>query len=116
MSSTNLRRKFWGCSVVSRCCHDARLAAMQATRLEGELMNRYASAWILRSLLALAFLTVCAVHPLYAQVDTGSITGIVTDPSGAVVSGAKVTLTNEGLGTILATTTGSDGVYIFSPV
>jgi hypothetical protein len=79
-------------------------------------MNRYASAWILRTLLALAFLTVCGVHPLSAQVDTGSITGIVTDPSGAVVSGAKVTITNEGLGTILATTTGADGGYIFSPV
>lgn len=51
-----------------------------------------------------------------AQVDTGSITGTVTDPSGAVVSGAKVTMTNEGTGASLSTTTGSDGIYNFSPV
>src|SRR6202035_4455961 len=42
--------------------------------------------------------------------------GTVTDPSGAVVSGAKVTLTNEGTGTSLSTITGADGVYEFSPV
>src|SRR5205823_3326174 len=36
--------------------------------------------------------------------------------SGAVVSGAKVTLTNEGTGASLTTTTGADGIYKFSPV
>jgi hypothetical protein len=51
-----------------------------------------------------------------AQVDTGSIVGTITDPSGAVVSGAKVTLTNVGTGIALSTTTGSDGVFKFSPV
>ena len=40
----------------------------------------------------------------------------MTDASGAVVSGAKVTLTNEGTGTSLSTSTGADGVYDFSPV
>jgi hypothetical protein len=53
---------------------------------------------------------------LTAQVDTGSITGTVRDASGAVVSGAKVTLTNEGTGIALSTQTGADGVYSFSPV
>src|SRR5437773_1816359 len=53
---------------------------------------------------------------LHAQVDTGSITGTVADASGAVVSGAKVTLTNEGTGASLTTTTGADGIYKFSPV
>jgi Carboxypeptidase regulatory-like domain/TonB dependent receptor len=53
---------------------------------------------------------------LRAQVDTGSITGTVRDASGAVVSSAKVTLTNEGTGIALSTQTGADGVYSFSPV
>jgi hypothetical protein len=53
---------------------------------------------------------------LQAQVDTGSITGTVADPSGAVVSGAKVTMTNEGTGASLSTATGADGIYNFSPV
>ncbi len=54
--------------------------------------------------------------PLQAQVDTGSILGTVTDQTGAVVAGASVTLTNEGTGASLTTTTGSDGVYKFTPV
>lgn len=79
-------------------------------------MNRYGFASAVRPMLAVLFLTAIGVTSLRAQVDTGSITGTVTDPSGAVVSGAKVTLTNEGTGTSLSTTTGADGVYEFSPV
>jgi hypothetical protein len=79
-------------------------------------MNRPACSWILRSFFVLAFGMVLSVLPLQAQVDTGSITGTVTDSSGAVVAGAKITLTNEGTAASLATTTGSDGSYRFSPV
>jgi hypothetical protein len=79
-------------------------------------MDRYAFARILRSLLAVAVFTTLGVRLLQAQVDTGSITGTVTDASGAVVSGAKITLTNEGTAASLSTTTGSDGGYKFSPV
>jgi Carboxypeptidase regulatory-like domain/TonB dependent receptor-like, beta-barrel len=74
------------------------------------------SSRILPALSALALVTLLFAVSLQAQVDTGSITGTVTDASGAVVSGAKVTMTNEGTGASLSTTTGSDGVYNFSPV
>src|SRR5215469_4160544 len=53
---------------------------------------------------------------LQAQVDTGSISGVVTDASGAVLKGATVTLTNEGTGAELTTTTGDSGTYTLSPV
>jgi hypothetical protein len=79
-------------------------------------MNRPACSWILRSSFVLAVGVILSVLPLQAQVDTGSITGTVTDPSGAVVNGAKVTLTNEGTGTSLTVNTGNDGTYTFSPV
>src|SRR5689334_220756 len=92
------------------------LLRRRPTRLKGELMNRQSFAWILRSILAVAVLASLNVGPLQAQVDTGSITGTVTDPSGAVVGGAKVTLTNEGTAATLSTTAGSDGGYKFSPV
>src|SRR5437868_10317878 len=53
---------------------------------------------------------------LLAQVDTGSISGTVSDPSGAVVKGANVRLLNDGTGAELTTTASDDGVYTFSPV
>ena len=75
------------------------------------------SSRVLRNLFAiLVGVALFGVTAVYAQVDTGSITGVVSDASGAVVSGAKVTLTNEGTGASLTTTTGGDGVYKFSPV
>ncbi len=71
---------------------------------------------VLRVLVALLGIVCIGSVVLQAQVDTGSITGTITDPSGAVISGAKVTLTNQGTGASLTTTTTSDGVYKFSPV
>jgi hypothetical protein len=75
-----------------------------------------AVSWILRSFLAIAVCATFSVGSLHAQVDTGSITGTVTDTSGAVVGGAKVTMTNEGTGASLSTSSGADGTYEFSPV
>ena len=46
-----------------------------------------------------------------ATVSTGSIQGAVTDPSGAVVSGAKVTITNQGTGQASTFATNSWGLY-----
>jgi hypothetical protein len=54
--------------------------------------------------------------PSLAQVDTGSISGVVSDASGGSISGASVTMTNEGTGAELTTTTGADGGYKFTPV
>src|SRR5437660_7478974 len=71
---------------------------------------------VLPALLVVVGGMVLSAGLLHAQVDTGSIIGTVRDTSGAVVSGAKVTLTNEGTGAALSTTTTPDGVYKFSPV
>ncbi len=50
---------------------------------------------------------------LFAQttISTGSIVGIVTDPSGAVLGGAKVTITNKSTSQAVTTTTTSSGTY-----
>ncbi|HEV2711234.1 MAG TPA: TonB-dependent receptor [Edaphobacter sp.] len=51
-----------------------------------------------------------------AQVDQGSITGTVTDTTGAVVPEATVTLLNTDVGLNLKNSTNSNGIYAFSPV
>ena len=47
-----------------------------------------------------------------AQVTTGTIFGTVTDPQGAVIVGANVTVINEGQGTVFTRTTDQTGSYI----
>jgi len=78
-------------------------------------MNRPVLARTLSFAIAAAVVLLSA-SLLQAQVDTGSITGTITDASGAVVSGASVKLTNEGTNAELTTTAGTDGDYKFSPV
>lgn len=51
-----------------------------------------------------------------AQVDTGTILGIVTDPSGAVVPGATVTIINQSSSARLTTKSSSQGRYDFTPL
>ena len=53
---------------------------------------------------------------LLAQVDQGTVTGTVTDTQGALVPGAKVTLTQVDTGLVLQGTTNSAGIYVFTPV
>jgi outer membrane receptor protein involved in Fe transport len=50
------------------------------------------------------------------QADQGTITGVVQDPSGAVIGGASVTLTSVDTGQVLKTKADNGGVYVFSPV
>ena len=62
--------------------------------------------------LALAF---AYISPVWAQsASTGALTGVVTDPSGAVIGGATVTLTNMGTGQTRTATTNTNGNYTFS--
>jgi hypothetical protein len=61
----------------------------------------------------LLILVFAASIELYAQIDTGRILGLVTDQSGAVISGAKVTLTNLDTSLRQTSTTGATGYYVF---
>ena len=51
-----------------------------------------------------------------AQVDQGTITGVVQDSSGAVIPNAAVTLTDTDTGLIAKSKTNASGIYVFSPV
>jgi hypothetical protein len=72
----------------------------------------------MRNLLAkLALLAIFLSSPfaLRAQ-DSSSMTGVVTDATGAVIPGATVTLTNASHGTTFTQTTDSKGAYRFANV
>ena len=58
----------------------------------------------------LLFVLLAAVS-LSAQTFRGTILGTVTDASGAVIAGAKVTVKNAGTGLERATETSGDGSY-----
>lgn len=51
-----------------------------------------------------------------AQTSRGTVSGTVTDPTGAVVSGAAVTLTNTATAVSRSTVTNSQGIYRFDAV
>jgi hypothetical protein len=57
------------------------------------------------------FLVLCASITAFGQLYTGTITGVVKDPSGAVVPNAKVTLTDDSKGYTYTATSDNSGIY-----
>src|SRR5437763_16675935 len=68
------------------------------------------------ALVAAALLSLASGAAVWSQTVQGVITGTITDPTGAVVPNATVTITNTGTNISQSTTTGSDGSYRFSLV
>jgi len=52
----------------------------------------------------------------YAQTSRGTVTGTVLDPAGAVVGGARLTITGQATGVRLATDSNEADVYRFDAV
>jgi hypothetical protein len=64
-------------------------------------------------MLLLAACLLLSAGMVFGQGTTGQISGTVTDPNGAVISGAIVKATNLGTGFSRDATTGSDGAFSF---
>jgi hypothetical protein len=73
--------------------------------------TRRGFAWLARCAALAAVLATAS--PAAAQFDTATVLGIVTDPSGAGVPGATVTLTNIDTGVQSVAVTGATGSYQF---
>ena len=66
------------------------------------------------SLIMLLLVTLASVPSLLAQSTTASMLGVVRDASGAVVPGARVTVTNTGTSFTRTMTTDNEGSYLFN--
>jgi outer membrane receptor protein involved in Fe transport len=60
---------------------------------------------------AVLVLALLVAMPLWSQTNKGSISGTIFDPSGAVLPGATVTITNIGTGHKIVVTTTDKGAY-----
>jgi hypothetical protein len=67
----------------------------------------------LRLALGLALVAFCAGLPSMAQttISTGSIQGTITDPTGGVVPGAQITISNKARGQSISLTSSGSGTY-----
>ncbi len=81
---------------------------MQNAQLSGMAAKRAFQA------IALLAVVVFGALPMFAQFDTGTITGTVTDASGAVVAGATVTVANVGTGIQKSFVTDQNGNFVAS--
>lgn len=77
--------------------------------------NRSRFTHSLRHLVGVGFLLFFTALA-FGQADQGTITGVITDTSGAVIPNAAVTLTNTGTNLRLQAKSNGNGIFIFSPV
>ena len=66
----------------------------------------------MKRLAVLLFLTFVSTITAEAQVDTATILGAVTDPSGATIANVKVTVRNQDTGFVRTAVSSGDGNYL----
>src|SRR5580692_11822755 len=76
-------------------------------------IKKASAALFSRSFLCLCFLSLVPGVALFAQAGRGAISGLLTDPSGAIIPGAAVTATENATGTKLSAVTTAAGIYSF---
>jgi hypothetical protein len=62
------------------------------------------------------FCILAPVVPAFAQTATTSLRGTIKDPSGALVAGATITLTDDSTGKSFSATAGGTGTYAFAQI
>src|SRR5258708_3971087 len=87
------------------CCVLSKMKTMEMQRMNRKLRDK-----LILVATCLALLSAAS----FGQVLKGSISGTVTDPQGAVVSGAQVKATNTSTGSPLTTTTDGSGLFHFN--
>ena len=73
-------------------------------------------ARFMRSGCRLALMVLCFAAVSMAQTETATISGLITDDTGAVVPGAEVKLQSVDRGSAISATTNNAGIYVFASV
>ena len=82
------------------------------THARGFHARRSCAGPTLKTLAVMLGVLACSALMLaQTTISTGSIQGVVTDPTGAVVSGAKISINNKATGRVITTATTSAGAY-----
>ena len=64
-----------------------------------------------------AFVLIAASMPVaFAQTSTSNLTGLISDPAGAAIPGARLRLENAATRETRETTTGGEGRFTFSQI
>lgn len=66
----------------------------------------------LRDVFLVVALCVVVSVPVFAQSPNGTISGLVLDPSGAVIAAARIIVVNDATRVEYATTTNNEGIYV----
>jgi hypothetical protein len=77
------------------------------------MMLSFLEAVRMRSLRLALFVFLIAVVPMLAQTSTTSVRGTITDPSGALVPGAQISLTNTADNSVTNGTSDKSGLFVF---
>ena len=64
--------------------------------------------------LSIALFVLSCLFTAQAQVTTGAVRGVITDPNGAAVADAKVTITNKATNVTTTTQTSGSGQFEFN--
>jgi hypothetical protein len=79
-------------------------------------VNQFNGGDMQAKILNIALLLIALSFTAFAQTSRGTVSGVVTDPTGAVITGASVVLTNTATTVSRSTVTNNEGVYRFDAV
>src|SRR5260370_40122818 len=68
----------------------------------------------MKSVLTLLVLVLLVGVPVFAQMETATLSGVINDPNGRVVPDVEVTATRIETGTTATTKTNGAGIYFFT--
>lgn len=104
--------KTWDHGFASLAAISARIADRLSNAVRGAQWKERLFLWSGAAAVLLCSVALLIPTAITAQVQNGTITGVVTDPTGAFLTGAPVTAIQKSTGLVIRSRTNSDGTYV----